>query len=198
MPKNGGEQGLIQKHLTGGNTMLPPDNTPTLDEIGISKINSPTYSRLIQKRGETYQKENDMRTRTKKFRNFDFERDLVNKMLRENLSVSAATADEICVPLEPHVLSDVEVRIYWQCLADQVTAYYTDQKENEKWLPRIQELWDKVKDYPQPEGATYPICLARVAPVVTKESWLSDVAMLVRDLLHSANAQNADTRKVTE
>ncbi|MGH7962577.1 MAG: hypothetical protein ACRERD_12245, partial [Candidatus Binatia bacterium] len=38
--KNKGAQGKIQQHITGGNIVQPPDDTPTLSDIGIDKIQS--------------------------------------------------------------------------------------------------------------------------------------------------------------
>jgi hypothetical protein len=136
-----------------------------------------------------------MRTNTKKFQQFNFERDLV-KMLRENLSVSErqpATADEICVTLEPHVLSDVEVSIYWQVLAAQYSEIVIN-KEN-RWLPKLQETWSKVKDYPVPQSATYPTVLGRVVPSVARENWCTELATYIRRLFTTENVPSAVGQK---
>jgi hypothetical protein len=46
MPKNEGSRGKIQEHLTGSNIVQPPDNTPTLAEIGIEKHESSRYQKI--------------------------------------------------------------------------------------------------------------------------------------------------------
>lgn len=46
MEKNKGAQGKIQKHLTGSNIMLPPDDIPKYSELGITKMQSHRWQRI--------------------------------------------------------------------------------------------------------------------------------------------------------
>lgn len=128
--------------------------------------------------------------KSKKFAQFSFDRNLVQTMLADN----QRAAEEICVPLEPHKLNEVEVKIFYQVLAEQVTSYFTDKENNERWLSRIEEIWAGVSGYPVPENATFPSCLGRLVPVVRKEHWLSDLAELVRGKVIT-NVQSVDTLK---
>jgi len=48
MPKNEGAKGKIQEHLTGGNIMLPPDEQPTLAELGVEKMQSHRWQTMAE------------------------------------------------------------------------------------------------------------------------------------------------------
>lgn len=51
-----GSQGRIQEHLTGGNTMLPPDDPPTLSDFGISKMQSSRWQQEATVPGEQFER----------------------------------------------------------------------------------------------------------------------------------------------
>jgi len=56
MPKNEGERGKIQEHLTGSNIMLSPaDDTPTLKEMGIEPMQSSRWQMIADLSEEQFE-----------------------------------------------------------------------------------------------------------------------------------------------